>query len=150
MLNASAADTNLTTVSVCDDCGETVTLPFTFMWLGYYPVTQVYVTSNGFINILKNNSINTDTSSDATPISSDDMSVPSGIVVTHENLDPSQGGGSIATRYVAYEGIFIISYQNVAFNTSTNETGRIYAQAVLYPEGTIDIRWGKFSHQKLF
>ena len=42
------------TSAICDDCGQMVTLPFTFMWLGYYPVTQVYVTSNGYINIDKN------------------------------------------------------------------------------------------------
>lgn len=119
------------------------------MWLGYYPVTQVYVTSNGFINIMKDNSINNNNSSDANPISSDDMSVPSGIAVAHESLDPSQTGGSVLTRYRAYEGTFIISYQNVAFNTSTDETGRIYAQAVLYPQGTIDIRWGKLFYRKL-
>jgi hypothetical protein len=49
-----AGVTTLATVSACDDCGQMVTLPFTFMWLGYYPVTQVYVNSNGYINIDKN------------------------------------------------------------------------------------------------
>lgn len=131
----------LTNVSTCDDCGQMVTLPFTFMWLGYYPVTQVYVTSNGYINIDKYNNPSTShvcCSADAISINS--TRLPSGISLAHEDLRPSVAASSaIITSYSAASASFTISYQNVPFYPSA---GSMNAQAVLYQDGTVDLRWG--------
>lgn len=86
--------TPLTVVSNCiSDCGEMLALPFTFMWLGYYPVTQVWVTSNGNINIDRNNTPSQDNSSTLVPISrSSGDALVSGIAVARESLNTSLGG----------------------------------------------------------
>ena len=142
----SSTTTTLSNVSSCDDCGQMVTLPPAFtMWLGAYPVTQVFVTSNGYINIDKNNEPSTtyrwDVGTAPDPISLSSVSLPSGISVLHTDLIPSQSASaSVVTQYDAVAGCFTISYQGVPDGLLS--PGTINAQVVLWAEGAVDIRWG--------
>ena len=108
----AVGSTTLSTVSVCDDCSELVTLPFTFMWLGYYPVTQVYVSSNGNVNIDRNNNpSSSNMCCSATPIDRTSTGLPSGISVAHEDLRPgASASATIITSYNQAQGSFTISY----------------------------------------
>jgi hypothetical protein len=140
---AITTGTTLATVSNCDDCGEIVALPFTFMWLGAYPITQVYVTSNGAINIDLNDGTPSTSSQccSATPISASSTSHPSSILVAHEDLNPgSSATGLVVSFYDTISGSFTISYQNVPFYG-----GRSYcnASATLWADGTVDLAWGE-------
>lgn len=115
------------------------------MWLGAYPVTQVYVTSNGYINIDRNDNPPSTYRWDgrADPISLASASLPSGISVAHEDLNPNASTASIViTQYDSIAGSFTISYQGVPFWPSN---GTMNAQAVLWADGTVDIRWGALS-----
>lgn len=128
-----------------------MTLPegFTFMWLGNYPVTNIYVTSNGYINIDKYNNPSTVYRWDASavPILASSTNMPAGISVAHEDLDPSRTTtANILTSFDEAAGSFTISYQNCTFwspGTPPTLTGLMNTQAVLWADGTIDIRWGK-------
>ena len=138
--SSSTATTVLSTVSACDDCGQMVTLPFMFMWLGYYPVTQVFVTSNGYINIDKNNNPSVAVGYSAVAISHSSSSLPSGISLAHEDLRPSASSSArILTSYSMDSFSFTISYQQVPFYPAA---GTMSAQAVLFKNGAVDLRWG--------
>ena len=119
------------------------------MWLGNYPVTNIYVTSNGYINIDKYNNPSTVYRWDASavPILASSTNMPAGISVAHEDLDPSRTTtANILTSFDEAAGSFTISYQNCTFwspGTPPTLTGLMNTQAVLWADGTIDIRWGK-------
>ena len=136
----AAGSTILATVSTCDDCTQNVTLPFAFPWLGYYPVTKVSVTSNGAVNIDQNNNPSLSNDVAATPISTASQSIPSGISVAHEDLNPAASASAVVlTSYNEAQGAFTISYQNVPF---WNTGGYMNAQVVLYRDGTVELTWG--------
>jgi hypothetical protein len=101
-----------------------------------------YVTSNGYINIDKSNNASSTYAWDASadPIALTDTRLPSGISVAHEDLNPNASTtGAVLTYYDAIAGTFTISYQNILFYPSN---GSMSAQAVLWADGTVDIRWG--------
>ena len=122
-----------------DDGTQAVVLPFTFLWLGRYPVTNIRVGSNGHINIDKSNNPSTVAGFSANSIAITSTALPSGISVMHEDLNPS-GGGNIRTYYSSANGSFTISYEGIPFYGST--IGTVNAQAALYPDGSVELRWG--------
>ena len=100
--------------------------------------------SNGNINIDKNNNpmdLATPGYYSATPIINTSTRPWAGISVIHEDLQPEMGG-NIITRGTAADGAFIISWQYVRFFGSPALTGVVNAQAVLYPDGGVELRWG--------
>lgn len=142
----------LVNITNCDDCHQLVDLPrdFIFMWLGTYPVTKIYVTANGYINIDKDTNPSERYTWDgsaspiAAPASPAARGLPSGISVAHEDLHPSAtAGAAVLTYFDELAGSFTVSYQNVTFWTGGTPQGNMNVQAVLWTDGTIDIRWGK-------
>ena len=100
------------------------------------------VDSNGNINIGKINTpmgLATPGFFSPTPITNSTMRNWAGISVAHEDLHPTIRG-SIMTSGTAADGAFIISWQGVNFYGSAG--GILSAQAVLYPDGGVEVRWG--------
>ena len=133
-----AGTTVLSNLDGSDDSTELVTLPFAFNWLGAHPVTLVRVSTNGAIFVATNNTpYNQPLCCSAMPI--EHGSTPSRISVMHEDLDPGDYG-TVFTRYISSpDEAFIISWEGVAFHS---QTGEVNAQAVLYPGGNVELRWG--------
>ena len=120
----------LKAVSDCDDCVETVELPFEFHWLGEYPVSQIVVTSDGRIGI-----------DDCKP---EDDSPCGEINVVSADLNPAVNGTvSVLYDQLDEEGLgsFLVSWEYIPFHTGLVSTF-VNAQARLFPNGTIDICWG--------
>lgn len=135
---AVPSGSNTATLTLGDDAVVNVNLPFTFMWLGRYPVTTIAVTSNGHINIDKsNNPSQSHVCCSATAIDITSTSLPSGISVAHEDLHPGNGG-AIKTYYSEADGTFTVSYEGVPFYPAA---GSMNAQAVLYPDGNVELRY---------
>lgn len=134
----------LTTASGCDDCTQTVTLPFTFPWFGgNLNVNQVSVSSNGCINV------DGSTANLCCSAWSLDNGQAGGspayfqqiarIAVLQEDLDPAGTGGNIYTLDLGTS--FIISYEAVSFYPGPTN-GSVNAQAELFVNGDIEIRIG--------
>jgi hypothetical protein len=150
---AGLVDTTDLTVLRTDEGLSDVTLPFGFMWLGEYNVTVVRVASNGFIHVDKNNQPNNYIYSGNCEISwcprinlapwpyQDSFPLVSRIAVMHEDLNPGVSGG-IYTRYIASPESFVISWEGVPFYYDLPGVSSINAQAVLYPSGAVELRWG--------
>jgi len=126
--------TLLGTVSGCDDCTQSVTLPFTFMLYGDQPFTTVAVTSNGGINL--DNSTNSWCCS-SFPVQLGGTITTPRIHVIQDDLYPG-GRGNIYTRNTGSS--FIVEYNDVSWFLDTSTSGN--AQAELFPNGNVILRWG--------
>lgn len=136
----AAIGTIAATASNCDDCGETVTLPFTFTFLGT-PYTSVWVCSNGFIQFGgANNATFTNALIPAT-------GVPNNFIAPLWDDLNTITGGDIYTYSDGPPGSqrFIVSWQNVAqhLNSDSNTF-----QVILY-EGTnrFEFRYGSITFE---
>jgi hypothetical protein len=116
----------LETVSSCNDCTETIKLPFDFRWNGKYPIYEVIVSSNGSIDLVGECGL---------------AAACAQINVIAMDLDPSRDNG-INVRY--YErgtlGLLIISWEEVPIYNVAD--GRVSGQVILHPDGRIDVCWG--------
>ena len=112
-----------------DDTTELIVLPFEFNWLGIYPVTVVRVSTNGFINVDKNNTPSAnDMCCDGVPIV--ENSTPSRISVLHEDLHPGNGGTIfLFHNTTSTPESFVVSWEEVDFYDSFR--GEANAQIVL-------------------
>jgi hypothetical protein len=140
------------------DAIEDVDLPFNFSWLGAYNVDVVRVSTHGFINVDKDNTPNAGTDEycdgppgppgGCPPFEHASWTFSPQIAVVHEDLN-TQFNGTVYTLYVTSpEEAFVISWEGVAFYEydATNDIdtghGSVNAQAVLYPNGSVELRWG--------
>jgi hypothetical protein len=115
-----------TPLSLGDDDGETVSLPFQFEFYGEVK-TDVTVSSNGYLTFGEDG---TDFGNDEIP----DTTPPNdGIFVFWDDLDPSDGG-EIYTYHDTANNRFIVQYDDVpAFSTG----GPFTFQVILTPDGAI-------------
>lgn len=118
----------------CDDCGETVSLPFTFNFLdGIY--SDVWICSNGFIQFGGAN--NTTFTNAVIPTAG----IPNNIVCPlWDDLNPLAAGDV----YYQADGVspnqtFTVSWENCTqFSLTTSES----FQVVLFENGNIEFRYG--------
>ena len=141
----------------CDGCTQNITLPFEFLWLGVYPVTEVLVSTNGFIYVDSDNDPEGagNIVCSTCPLIDPNSTLPLGrIAVIHEDIDP----GDYGTIYYYHDTTsspesFVISWEGSAFFVSH---GQVNAQAVLYVQfiPALSVRLNRnrlyFSIQKLF
>lgn len=132
--------TLLTTISGCDDCSQTVTLPFPFPWFVSGSVTSVVVSSNGHVALDGNtanlccspwaldNGQSGGTPAYTTPIAR--------VSVAQEDLNPGQAG-DVWTRNTGSSTIF--SWESVPFYPNT---GVMNAQVELFTSGDVEVRFG--------
>ena len=137
LISIAASGTLLTTASSCDDCTQTVPLPFPFEWYGR-TVTTIAVSSNGQLNM--------DGSPDSHCCSA--VHIPQSdsnndrIFVAKEDLNPASGGGIYTlTQGAPGSRTFTVEFQGVPFFPAA---GMVNAQAILYenPPGRVDLIWG--------
>jgi hypothetical protein len=128
----------LNTVSNCDDCTELVSLPFIFNWFGDTPITQVRVSSNGQINVNSSDSNSNCCSADAVEVGGS-YTQPR-IAIAQEDLFPVVGPGAIWALDTGSS--YIIDFANIGFFAFR---GDVNAQTELFPNGTVEIRWGVMS-----
>ncbi|MFN7020145.1 MAG: hypothetical protein ACK4WH_02300 [Phycisphaerales bacterium] len=126
--------TLLATVSACDDCGETVALPFFFSFLGT-SYSDVWVTSNGFIQFGGANNVNFINAPIPTAGTPDTFLAP-----LWDDLNP----GAAGDIYAQVDGVspnqtFTISWEGCTqFALTTNEN----FQVVLFENGNVEFRYG--------
>jgi hypothetical protein len=125
--------------------------------LGNFSVTQVRVTTSGMINVDKDNNPSRESRPYGCCSYDDDYyfdsccdsigradaiqvgSKPSRISVAQNDLRPDRGG-SVYTRHVTSPvEAFIVSWEDVAVDGGPSV---VNAQAALYPNGTVELRWG--------
>lgn len=125
-----------TEVSLGDDDGTTIPLPFEFEFYGE-PKTEISISSNGYLTF----------GSDASDLSNDQLPDPNDpndlIALYWDDLDPgnSQGGGGAIYHYFdAANDRFIVQYEAVPhFPDGDGETNTF--QAILYANGTIHLQY---------
>eukprot|EP00980_Cylindrotheca_fusiformis_P008478 scaffold1794_cov107-Cylindrotheca_fusiformis.AAC.5 len=119
----------LETVSSCDDCVQTIVVPFKFfLWDGKYSVPMVIVSSNGFVKL-----------------SGGCNSVCGRIKVIEMDLDPSMSENEMSVssfQRSRYEPL-IISWEEVPVYDYSNSS--ISGQVKLHANGRIDVCWGSIS-----
>jgi hypothetical protein len=133
--------TTLAALDSSDDVTEDIVLPFTFKWLGEYDVTVVRVSSNGFINVDKDNVPNAAAGGPGSAAYCSSLGLPTcpaielddtfepRIAVMHEDLHPYTSG-TVFTRYVTYpEEAFIVSWEGVDYYGTS--IGEVNAQIVM-------------------
>ena len=125
-----------TEVSLSDDDGTTVPLPFTFEFYGE-PKTEISISSNGYLTF----------GSDASSLGNSELPNPESpndlIAMYWDDLDPGDsqgGGGSIYYYYDETNDRFIVQYEAVPhFPDGNGETSTF--QAILNADGSIKLQY---------
>ena len=117
---------------------ELVGLPFLFGWRGDVGYVEVTISANG--EFFAGHQPSNNGCCEAFPIELGGyyVSVPR-IAVAQTHLNPVNGGGGVYTAEV--DGAFVISWEGVSLIDEPFQQGLNF-QAVLYPEGNIEMRWG--------
>eukprot|EP00980_Cylindrotheca_fusiformis_P006903 scaffold1442_cov128-Cylindrotheca_fusiformis.AAC.24 len=118
----------LETVADCDDCVETIEMPFDFRWDGNYSIDQIAVASNGYVQLLGDCN----------------LSCPQ-VNVIKIDLDPGMSDNkmSVSSFQRSRNEPLIISWEDVPVYSYTNSS--ISGQVVIHASGRMDICWGSIS-----
>jgi hypothetical protein len=141
-IDLSATGTVLATVSTCDDCTESITLPFGFNHMGntYFSAN---VSSNGNIQFSTNSTAFTNVNIPATAVPND-MLCPA-----WDDYDTDEASAGQGTVYYLDESAtnnrVIISWQDCSqFNNAILDSNNF--QVLLYSNGNVEFRYGNMNN----